>query len=516
MTPDAPSLAAPETAQAALARRIAQQARALADAEDWDSLVELGLGTGPAALRSESIGLFLAAALRRNDAEVLDRLVQHAALAVIEPRQRAALANRLATGGWPLLAWHLLLSDPATLTTPEAVEAAAGALFRIAHESRLLAAREPGWALLRNASGAAYRRLVNKAPDLRHPAPYEFPSAERDPAVLRRRHPIEVLRARSVDEAAEGPWRAALAKLDKRFAEAPAPQLRAWHDVFVNRLGQVWDDEGRAVFSRRGPIPPRSLAAMADAPRLEEAALAVGSGDQNFGHWYCEWLAGLAWRLAAPEGAPARAVPLLVRDDALAFVAQTLRLAGETTPPARVGDATFVRRLYHTDMTLDGWAWRGLFSQFYARLAAAALGAAPPGPGPRLYLTRRDVPRRRLVNEAELEAALAAEGFATVALGGLDLAAQVRTIAEAQVIVAPSGAALSHLILAPEHAAVFELMPLVAADILPRLFFARLTQIRQQRHTIWLERADPDTQAWRADIPGVLAALRPMLGGKDR
>jgi hypothetical protein len=513
MTPDAPSLAAPETAQAALARRIAQQARALADAEDWDAVVALGLRTGPAALLSESIGLFLAAALRRNDAAVLDRLVQHAALADVEPRQRSALANRLATGGWPLLAWHLLLSDPATLTTPEAGEMTAGALFRIAHESRLLAERDPGWALLRNASVAAYRRLVNKAPDRRHFTPYPFPAAERDPAVLRRRHPISVLRAQGVAEAAADPWHAALVKVDQRFAEAPAPQVHAWHDVFVNRLGQIWDGEGRAVFSRRGPIPPRSLAAMADAPRLEEAALAVGTGDQNFGHWHCEWLAGLAWRLAAPEGAPARAVPLLVRDDALAFVSQALLLAGEAMPPARVGDATFVRRLYHTDMTLDGWAWRGLFSQFYARLAAAALAAAPPGPGPRLYLTRRDASRRPMANETELEAALAAEGFATVALGGLDLAAQIRTIAEAQVIVAPSGAALSHLILAPEHVVVFELMPLVAADIMPRLFFARLTQIRQQRHTLWLERADPDTQAWRVDIPGVLAALRPMLGG---
>lgn len=77
--------------------------------------------------------------------------------------------------------------------------------------------------------------------------------------------------------------------------------------------------------------------------------------------------------------------------------------------------------------------------------------------GKRVYIARRG--RRRIGNEAELGGILGRFGFTTVAMEGLSLDAQVAAVAGAEAIVAPHGAALSHLIQASDGATVIECMP---------------------------------------------------------
>ena len=79
------------------------------------------------------------------------------------------------------------------------------------------------------------------------------------------------------------------------------------------------------------------------------------------------------------------------------------------------------------------------------------------GSGPeKLYLSR-GAGRRRLANEAELEHALAARGFAIVQVGGLTVAEQARLLGNARCVVAPHGAALTNLLFAPRGARLLEL-----------------------------------------------------------
>lgn len=81
-------------------------------------------------------------------------------------------------------------------------------------------------------------------------------------------------------------------------------------------------------------------------------------------------------------------------------------------------------------------------------------------PGPRLlYVSRSDANRRRVVGEERLIDALAGLGFVAVALEGRDLDAQRRLFHEADVIVAPHGAALTNLAWARPGTAVVELVP---------------------------------------------------------
>ena len=79
------------------------------------------------------------------------------------------------------------------------------------------------------------------------------------------------------------------------------------------------------------------------------------------------------------------------------------------------------------------------------------------GAGPEKIYLRRGAGRRRLVNEAELEAALARMGFVSVEPERLTVAEQAKLLSSARSVVAPHGAALTNLVFAPRGALLMEL-----------------------------------------------------------
>jgi capsular polysaccharide biosynthesis protein len=92
-----------------------------------------------------------------------------------------------------------------------------------------------------------------------------------------------------------------------------------------------------------------------------------------------------------------------------------------------------------------------LFVPAAVRWLGAALrdaAGARPGRPRRLYLTRRGTGWRRLTNEAGLEETLVARGYEVVAPEELSVAEQIRLFADAEVVVAPHGSALTNILFA--------------------------------------------------------------------
>lgn len=88
------------------------------------------------------------------------------------------------------------------------------------------------------------------------------------------------------------------------------------------------------------------------------------------------------------------------------------------------------------------------------------------GPPQRVYITRGTAAHNRAVrNEPEVLDLLRRRGFTAVDPGALSVAEQIRTFANASVVVAPHGAALANLAFAAPGAAVVELFP--AGCVLP-------------------------------------------------
>jgi capsular polysaccharide biosynthesis protein len=78
----------------------------------------------------------------------------------------------------------------------------------------------------------------------------------------------------------------------------------------------------------------------------------------------------------------------------------------------------------------------------------------------RIYVTRgASANNRAVTNEAEVRRRLSARGFRFVDPGRMTVAEQIRTFAEASVVVATHGAALVNLVFASPGATVVELFP---------------------------------------------------------
>lgn len=85
-------------------------------------------------------------------------------------------------------------------------------------------------------------------------------------------------------------------------------------------------------------------------------------------------------------------------------------------------------------------------------------GIAPEESGDRVYISRRDADRRRVVNEDEVVDALEARGFRTCTLAEKPFEEQVRILSRAETIVAPHGGGLVHMLWA-EDPTVIEILP---------------------------------------------------------
>ena len=86
------------------------------------------------------------------------------------------------------------------------------------------------------------------------------------------------------------------------------------------------------------------------------------------------------------------------------------------------------------------------------------LSLSPDIPGRKLFLSRELAKNRRLVNEADVLAALPA-GFERVATESMGVREQAVLFSKAAVIVAPHGAGLTNLLFARPGALVVELVP---------------------------------------------------------
>jgi hypothetical protein len=75
----------------------------------------------------------------------------------------------------------------------------------------------------------------------------------------------------------------------------------------------------------------------------------------------------------------------------------------------------------------------------------------------RLFVSRRDAAKRRVVDEDALVAALSGLGFEVVVPGALSFSEQVAVFSEAEIVVGPHGAGLANALFMPEGSALLEL-----------------------------------------------------------
>lgn len=196
--------------------------------------------------------------------------------------------------------------------------------------------------------------------------------------------------------------------------------------------------------------------AIADAPpSLDRASVFMAwGGNFNYGHFVLDCLPSLV--ALDEQGLLDRFPPIAPRLKAW----QRDLIAMAVARPVRElnDDVVHIGTVVHAtsmDHYLHGPG--DLLARTRARILAAA--PTPRTRGRRLYFSRRGHSMRVMINEAALETALRARGFEIVRPERLGVAAQVRMMREAEVVVGPTGAAMTNALFAATGARIIEIQP---------------------------------------------------------
>ncbi len=200
-------------------------------------------------------------------------------------------------------------------------------------------------------------------------------------------------------------------------------------------------------------------------PLPEETVSLVTDGDTNYFHWLFDVLPKLA--AFDPKPLPDRHFLCCAQSP---FHLETLGLNGIEAGHVI---STRSRSFYQAPRLLVPEAPAGPTPEtirfLRERMAQNPRKPLPPSPnGPRIYITRRFATSRRLHDEAVLLERLGPLGFSAVAPEKLSVAEQISLFHHAEVIIAPTGAALANLAFCAPGTRVLIFMPQGCEDYLYR------------------------------------------------
>ncbi|MDZ4683477.1 MAG: glycosyltransferase family 61 protein [Planctomycetaceae bacterium] len=331
---------------------------------------------------------------------------------------------------------------------------------------------EPRFEILQPVSLAEWTRLVSDRAELLHPGGRGC-GIELTPARTLRCNPPKNLADpnfffsgpdRSIVEYTVGPQR--VDALSDALIIGPKAVVAAggrvfqetyWSDANLDdgvrfkriRLKMQMSPMGEAVTLNpalcRMPVEP--------LPRWSEAAVLLAQPwAHNWHHWLLDSLTRLMLIADWPEFA---AMPVIVPDGLTEPQADSLRALG-------IDDARWRRLTHdvHEVATLIIPQPGGFAPEILQRLRSALGGGASSGSDRKhLYISRSDAPMRRVVNEAEVLAALKPYNVHCVTLTGMSFAEQRALFADAAVIIGPHGAGLTNSVFSPHQTRVVELHP---------------------------------------------------------
>lgn len=187
------------------------------------------------------------------------------------------------------------------------------------------------------------------------------------------------------------------------------------------------------------------------------AAFVAWGGLHNYGHFLLDCLSSLGALDEAGllEGRELLAPPLnawQAEAVALYFGAAPRRLRQIDDPLVAVEDMVFASPMDHF-LHAPNWPLDRVRERMLAHVDR------PPTGIRRIYLSRRRDAKRRMVNEVELEARLVERGFVVVHPQDMLVAEQIALFHDADVIVAPTGAALANTLFCKPNTKIFEIQP---------------------------------------------------------
>ena len=229
-------------------------------------------------------------------------------------------------------------------------------------------------------------------------------------------------------------------------------------------------------------VGPNGVVITSDGAAVEQSTWGCGwlERDRSFmslrlptpgyesGHWYtvaapfaegyAHWLLDVLPRFFALEFLPADEIRVLVSGPLSSWQRESLQMLDVDERQVVVLGSNYLEleTLYFPSYVGDPgnphpWGCEWLRS----RLLPGTAGNT--GRRRRLFISRRNAPKRRLVNEDELEQTLSLHGFEIIESDKLSFPDEVRLFSEAEAIVGPHGAGMTNALFAPEGCKILEI-----------------------------------------------------------
>ncbi|TXN26849.1 glycosyltransferase family 61 protein [Methylobacterium sp. WL19] len=391
--------------------------------------------------------------------------------------------------GHPDSAWKVLNSDPEAKNSADYI--------KYARRIRAHTADRRLRKVIRDAmSGATQGGIFHKPPV----SEIEFPNegAQQSPLGTASAALAPLTDAKHLDA-----FNKSMEQVRVSYGRAKPPALVEYENVFVDRHGQVWQEDGVTLIAHGKPLP---AVTRADVPNIPKAIHGI-KDTRGIYHWLVDRVPTFAWLLDGRHDDYA----ILQSDKSPAFENTTLEMLGLEGRAVPVGEAVFVERMVKARVLFAGMTfWDRVGPVFDLLKVRAAEQAKAHGvlPIDKIYISRSDAKRRKMLNESDVEAALAADGFEILSFSGIPIWHQIFLATSAKEIVAPHGAGLSHLIAAQPGAKVTEVLPISDGNYALRYNYARLSLIRGLSYRAWLEPEPDHTDNWTTNLDGFLAFLR--------
>jgi len=196
--------------------------------------------------------------------------------------------------------------------------------------------------------------------------------------------------------------------------------------------------------------------------------------------YYYHWLLDALPRLSVLEQFDSlKSVPLVVPESLTGFQRDSLALAG--IPPDRLagfgGNCWKVDRLFFPQL-LSPTGNPAPMAVSWLRNRFQSSMVAEPTVRKRLYVSRRDAPKRRVLNEDAVIDFLLGRGFEIVCPGNLSFSEQIALFSQAGIVVGPHGAGMTNMVFAPADATLIEFF----GDSYINGCYWALTNLRGQTH----------------------------------
>ncbi|NBB37629.1 glycosyltransferase family 61 protein [Sphingobium yanoikuyae] len=289
-------------------------------------------------------------------------------------------------------------------------------------------------------------------------------------------------------------------------------KVHEYRNVFIDNIGQIWNEDGAIIESRGHEIPNVSRYSV---PNLDIGFNLV-TKTRGLYHFLVDRISLLGWMINNPRVA---CIPVLTNAHAPAFERELLELASLEGPDVHaIESVVFVERLLVATggfAAMAGWKHVAPVMDRIVTMAheiAYEEGIDLPS---KIYISRSLAKRRVMENEEQVHEAMEERGVAVLHFENLPIWQQIAIASNAQTIIAPHGAGLAHLITAIRPATVVEILPISDAAYVLRWNYARVSQLRGHSYTAWLEeQPNPLSDRWSTNLDEFLPFLDAKLGLK--